>query len=98
MTIEETIRKAVEGGWRKGNILNGIDSPMGFDIKYDCVLDPLFWQSLGKAMGWNNLIMDAMTEDEVGKIIEPNEWKEKWHWFIEDLIRGKTIESFFEQL
>jgi len=49
--------------------------------------DPLFWQSLGKAMGWG------------GKMIYHQEkWLYEWHCFIDHLAEGKDAESFFQVL
>jgi hypothetical protein len=55
------------------------------------LLDPLFWQSLGKAMGWG---------------IEPSGsiWQGKqqcliyWHDFIDALAEGQTAEQYFETI
>ena len=45
--IQKIIEKAIEGGWNK-------QMPAECSwCQYDhTVLDPLFWQSLGKACGW----------------------------------------------
>ena len=60
-------------------------------------LDPLFWQSLGKAMGWEN-------ESECplaccGGIcpIDIPMWQSQWHLFIDKLANGGTAEQFFNQ-
>ncbi len=50
MTIEQAIKKAIEAGM----ILH---SDQEFASHYNVaniLLDPAFWQSLGKAMGWND--------------------------------------------
>lgn len=53
--MEEVIKKAIEGGWTnfKPNFLLGeaefIDGVMKRNV---FILDPLFWQALGKACGW----------------------------------------------
>ena len=52
-------------------------------------LDPLFWQSLGKAMGWRQ------DEDQWG---DRAEWVSQWHRFIDHLAEGGTAESLFEKL
>lgn len=49
--MEEIIKKAIEGGYK----VNG--HPLRWNEKtkslmYPMILDPLFWQSLGKACGW----------------------------------------------
>jgi hypothetical protein len=56
-------------------------------------LDPVFWQALGKALGWReekaSVVMYRVTEPE---------WQSTWHRFIDHLAEGNTAESFFEQL
>lgn len=60
MTIEQTIQKAIEGGYRGGLIGESKDGFWGAkefiainsNIN-DLFLDPLFWQSLGKALGFD---------------------------------------------
>jgi hypothetical protein len=50
-----------------------------------------FWQSLGKALGW----------DEKRCFLQKyrdNEWQYQWHRFIDHLAEGKDAESFFETL
>ena len=57
------------------------------------ILDPLFWECLGKAKNWG-------TTEKTG----PKTWYwkanvlEKWHRMIDHLAEGGTIESFFETL
>ncbi len=52
------------------------------------LLDPLFWQSLGKALNWK------IDKSRVGL----HEWKIRWHEFTEHLINGGEAEKFFNQL
>ena len=53
--MENIIKKAIEGGWRPNNILNEVGTlyslERGHFDKKKIILDPLFWQSLGKACG-----------------------------------------------
>jgi hypothetical protein len=53
--------------------------------------DPLFWQALGKAMGWgepkDRFAFDADSSHK--------DWKSNWHRFIDHLAEGKDVESFF---
>ena len=86
---QQAINRAEESGW---------DSTEYYDVQnpdhcYNCdkfiFLDPLFWQALGKAMGWakNHLYKrNAIT------------WKDYWHLLIDHLASGKDTESFFKQL
>ncbi len=56
-------------------------------------LDPLFWQSLGKGMGWITKENND-TSAEIGL----EEWKLRWHCFIDALAKGETAEEFFRKL
>lgn len=107
MTIQEVITKAIEGGW------NPKEEPCSHKLMHDesgcpCVrhypsqekilLDPLFWQCLGKALGWGD-------ESECplaccGGICPINipMWQSQWHRFISHLSGGGTIGSFFENI
>jgi hypothetical protein len=100
MTLQEVITKAIEGGY-KGNKEFLLKLPEY--AKSQIWLDPLFWQSLGKAMGWN-VSEPQVTRSKVG--IEGGEFKGYVHngyvvhWidFVEHLAEGKDAESFFETL
>ena len=100
MTIEEAIKKAGEQGYelpKKNNLVYYKHSKLVLHESQSAVcstndifLDPLFWQSLGKAMEWNPNIGHDMD-------LKIN-WRYKWHRFIDHLADGKSIESFFENL
>ena len=68
--------------------------------------DPLFWQALGKAMGWRNgsggssMLYRFHGDGQVTQEEKPfmNEWAIKWHRMIDHLAEGGKIESFFETL
>jgi len=112
MTIEQTIQKAIEGGWRNFrnakyfvykhamppfSTLEGIamqDKLVQKMVEQTAMLDPLFWQALGKALGWT-LVLDM---DSGGKW--EAEYLVRWHQLIDHLAPPKngTIESYFEQL
>ena len=99
MTIQQVIEKAIEGGWQEGRSPKVVKTRSGFLVQtkgeiigfetsiHSVFLDPLFWQSLGKAMGW-------WGENANGK----PQWVNKWHRFIDHLAEGKDAESFFESL
>src|SRR5271167_3257186 len=62
MTIEEVIKRAIDTGWDGDAMAFGVEKsaePVKESWKVDgwwygkeIFLDPAFWQSLGKAMGW----------------------------------------------
>ena len=55
------------------------------------LLDPSFWQSLGKAMESRSKISGYRDNLEKG-------WLVVWTWFIHHLAEGKSVEDFFEKL
>lgn len=63
MTIEQAIEKAIEGGWPDLNYAaisdrkKAVEQIASNELE-STLLDPSFWQSLGKAMGWNELTCD----------------------------------------
>lgn len=97
----QAIKKAIEGGYK----ISGYGGPVVSDFyrngqitKEFVLLDPLFWQSLGKAMGW-----DGNGEDFLRRYMGVNEqlmfrWQYEWHCFIDHLIAGKDADSFFTAL
>lgn len=98
--LKEAIQKAIEGGYGYRNYIPK-DAPDDFvKIPYkemaDIFLDPLFWQALGKAMGWEKMLEDRKWGDK-GEVPDPM-WLRKWHRFIDHLAEGKDAESFFEAL
>lgn len=110
MTIGEAIQKAFKNGWRHNRI--GEMKSMGqqgakallLSLGYEFLLDPLFWQALGKAMGWSKLVVvpydvTSMAEKEWQiKFHTIPEWQYRWHRMIDHLANGGTIKSFFETL
>ncbi len=93
MTIKQAIFKAIDSGFIY-EVGSALPQKMSLEMDYkgdgvyvdSVLLNPLFWQSLGKAMGWDK-----------NKYIIGN-WKAHWHRFIDHLIEGKEAESFFEPL
>ena len=136
MKINQIIEKAIEGGYTEyyRNVsAKQITAEEARKSLFDyerytnekILLDPLFWQSLGKALGWGEVkpcpscdggrkefcdFHDPITHQNYpttcgvcnGEGYYPSErsddnWKEHWHLFIDHLIAGKSIESFFEE-
>lgn len=124
MTIEKTIKKAMEGGFDLGKYgndgrryeFNGFFMPNNWKVEISTKItysderfksdqskncnfwihitqitsDPSFWQSLGKAMGW-----DGNRGHDLDLVID---WKYKWHKFIDHLAEEKTAEEYFKEL
>ncbi len=102
--MKEAIQKAIEGGWKPEQIaLEHWEKIMPNMHRLDqwrvcsyALLDPLFWQSLGKSLGW---------EDEKNcpvcwrkMVITGTGWMCHWHRFIDHLASGKDAEEFFNNL
>ncbi len=89
MSIEEAIKKAIEGGWKsegveiKDGTLDWVNASPECGGDYgdaDIFLDPQFWQCLGKAMGGGE------------------DWKIKSFKFWAKIMEGKSAEEFFKEL
>ncbi len=87
------------------------------------LLDPLFWQALGKAEGWNenwyfgwfvkrehggawewrekndeNVFWGGMPNEMPNIVLIKDSWDYQMHCFIDHLIEGKDIDSYFNNL
>lgn len=95
--MENAIRIAIEGGYNNDEILK---KTWGTETEYLYYqLDPLFWQALGKAEGWNKhsrVYWLYMTTDTPTQIKE--RWQNEMHSFVDWISEGKSVESFFEEL
>ena len=100
MTIQEAIKKAIEGGYKmfgsvnKSNYWNGED----FNLLEKLFLDPEFWKCLGKAMRWGKNTLCPLCEAEYGEEFVPPMWQRYWHKLIEYLADGKSAEDYFKNL
>lgn len=99
--MEKAIRQAIINGeygmwWDNERNQAFITSDNGgFDVSNEkIILDPLFWQALGKAEGWNQ---DAIAYREPGHV-GVYEWNLKQYLCIDHINQGKSIDSFFEAL
>lgn len=104
--IEQAIKEAVEkGGYKNPMPMEGMGREMtGLErqaLQNYCLLDPLFWQALGKARGWGEGI--RCNDPECGLETHYHQAYEsmpiqKWHRFIDHLAAKKSAESFFQEL
>lgn len=93
--MEKAIKKAIEGGFEVGKSIYPFleDGVLKRAFEDRCLLDPLFWQALGKAEGWTKVLLSSANE-ETWQL----EWERNWHDFIDHLIEDKDINTFFEEL
>ena len=102
--MEKAIKKAKEGGWEY--LCYSYQNTPCCEIKGDgesyhksILLDPLFWQALGKAEGWDKQGRYAMTHWSCDGILDTRPWFNIMMNFMSQVIgEGKDINSFFESL
>lgn len=94
--METAIKKAIEGGYQSW--VFGGDTVHAPHCNFFSIilLDPLFWQCLGKAEGWNP-VGETVPSWDGGRVLH-GEWLSYWHSFINHLAEGKEVESFFNEL
>lgn len=83
--MEKAYKLAREGGY-EGRVYA---PKLGAEL-----LDPLFWQALGKAEGWEK-VDSAIT---FSVFFKGNTWKGYWHSFIDHLAEGGNVDEFFNKL
>jgi len=92
--IETTINEAIEGEYNikpyqftisHGNYYEECCSFDGWKYSSRLLLDPKFWQAVGKTRGWSKYI-SAVGQPSMM-------WKSMWHRFIDHLADGKTIDE-----
>jgi hypothetical protein len=109
MKVEDVIKKAVGERCEDGAMMDG-EKLLWLWHQNEIFLDPSFWQSLGKAMGWatekelkeyRSHRVGAHSDDWGGEsdapcyCDKPKDWLAHLHRFIDYLAEGKTPEEFF---
>lgn len=114
MTIQQAIEKAIDGGYKNqiidnwltdaesGDVLENQDN----DLVANLFLDPLFWQSLGKAVGEDvsGGVMSVEKSssqgfDADGRLFYHGTWGSyQMHRLVDHIAEGKGAVSFFEKL
>ena len=87
--IQKAIQKAIETGY---------NPDWNTDEKH--LLDPLFWQALGKALGWGDYAPYGLESESPAGYDDArlNSWRWHWHRFIDHLASGKDVDEFFKEL
>ena len=92
--MEQAIKLAIKGGfaamenWERDQFVQ----------RYITTL-PVFWQSLGKAMGWNEYSEERKLAGKGNMIhLLEDHWFAEWHHFIDHLAEGGNADDFFNQL
>lgn len=82
MTEQQLIKAAIEGGWRKEDIGKKLVKTEATLVLEKALLDPKFWQAVGKVEGWGG----------------PEAWIYKMHEMIDALADGQSISEFVKGL
>lgn len=106
MTIKDSIPKAIEGGWKPQYVecthkimADETGCPFGkhYPPIHEILLDPSFWQALGKSEGWE--VYKTGRSFYIGaNVYHRNnpKWKYRMHDFIDNLAQGQDIETAFD--
>lgn len=87
MTIQDALHAAIAGGWDFKRAEVG-----GILTARVAMTDRLFWESLGKTLGWSALNAVSLKGD--GRIA----WHQMWINLIDHLALGNTPDEFFKKL
>lgn len=93
--MEQAIKKAIEGGLDYSFPISPRANP---ELLF---LNPIFWQCLGRSLGWSSKRCTECGEERCKKLNHDfweYVWQYQWHNFIDHLAEGKDIDSFFKEL
>ncbi len=96
------MKEAIEGGYKlsffEGEMVAKTGDLVHPVMMYKELLDPLFWQSLGKALGWDEIRLGKPEGHAIPWGEEYWQWRYEWHCFIDHIAEGKDVDSFFKEL
>jgi len=96
------VETSYSGANREFSVWTRTDNHSSFVVPTEgTFLDPLFWQALGRALGWDQAMRTVHAVENGRPTIVTragHHWLSHWHRFIDDLAEGKTAESFFASL
>lgn len=87
---EQAIIDAIEGGWKTSY---GVHMYAAGHYVSDAVLDPSFWQAIGKMRGWG-----AKKVMGPHGVAEYNTYRHYWHQFIDHLAEGDDYETALSKI
>lgn len=110
--MNDAIKLAIEkGGYKKGPywwpvpktwgiLLTGDDGDKEELRMVDIVLDPLFWQALGKALGWECMANHELdgSHSDYSECKGTNIWRFRAHEYFDTKLTGGSEEAFWKEL
>lgn len=105
--MKEAIQKSMDAGyipeklnfsaeWSSEDVENSVGVEVNYQVdKNKCLLDPIFWQCLGKSLGWDD---DSDPMIAITQVNDGWRWLRNWHNLIDHLAEGKDPEDFFTSL
>lgn len=99
MNTEQFIKDAIAAGWKWVNFYDyNAEEILGdYDFSLEeTLLDPKFWQAVGKTRGWNRAFGCPLCGDDAYPSPEP--WQEKLIRFAEFIADGLSIEEALGKL
>lgn len=93
--MQQAIKRAIEGRYKNcGENRVGTSDFEELVHEADLLLDPNFWQCLGKAEGWEEIEMQDPHREFNGK----STWLNNQHRLIDHLANKGSIDEFFKKL
>jgi hypothetical protein len=106
--MKNAIEKAKEGGYdienahgTHGVMFQWVDEEGGGKVSNHFLLDPKWWQCLGKAMRWGEEYTCGCTgEDKLwcGGCEDSPSYIQYWHQFIDHIDNGGKANEFFKEI
>lgn len=104
--ITKAIKLAKKSGYNP-TFTNDIDPEIAIYGYNTFLVDPSFWESLGKGLGWQGFRKSAgdstwaLYDSKSDGVFDTSwmpEYKYKWHKFIDHLAENKDPQLFFKEL
>lgn len=95
--VFEEFSSRSQSGWSVYSEHQGVKLQKGLNVS-EIILDPLFWQALGKALGWGSSNKCATCGDGIVSHGFMWDWQMEWHRFIDWIADGKDVDLFFKDL
>lgn len=108
--LEQAIQKACDHGYKDSHIwgiengeyilMDDSGQRVGKLTVHEMLLDPTWWQALGRGLGWSDTFIVDYTASQIGhfRAEDWDEWEFHWHDLITHLAANLPLEDFFKSL